>query len=37
MNTAGTTQPRHGRDEEFVSAGAESVRQTLAFVAFGVV
>src|SRR5512138_2299623 len=37
MNTAGTTQPRRGRDEELVSAGAESARQTLAFVAFGVI
>src|SRR5512138_835575 len=37
MNTADTTHPRRARDEEFVAAGAESVRQTLAFVAFGVI
>src|SRR4051812_35073586 len=37
MNTADTTQPRRGRDEEFVSADADSARQTLAYVAFGVV
>ncbi|MGE5097644.1 MAG: ATP-binding protein [Betaproteobacteria bacterium] len=37
MNTAGTTHPRRGRDEDLVSPGAESVRQTLAFVAFGVI
>jgi PAS domain S-box-containing protein len=37
MNTAETTQPRRGRDEELVPAGADSVRQTLAFVAFGVI
>jgi len=37
MNTADPSQVRRGRDEDFVTAGAESVRQTLAFVAFGVV
>jgi PAS domain S-box-containing protein len=37
MNTAETTQPRRGRDEPLVSTGAESARQTLAFVAFGVI
>src|SRR5512140_3197318 len=37
MNTTDTTQTRHGRGEEFAAAGTGSVRQTLAFVAFGVV
>src|SRR5512140_370332 len=37
MNTTDTTQTRHGRGEEFAAAGADSVRQTLAFVAFGVI
>src|SRR6476661_5705923 len=37
MNTAETTPSRRGRDAELVAPGAESVRQTLTFVAFGVI
>ena len=37
MNTADTTPSRRGRDAELVAPAGESVRQTLTFVAFGVI